>query len=221
MQKSNLKVKICLQSFFHIIAQQYRNIRRFLKANKLLLGVVFLYFIELFVFYGINGQTCNHYAAYLDDTVFQYSNLFFFIFFQNLKAATIMILQGILPVFLGCLYGATVTVKILVETFKFLLTGVPLHTIILSTLPHGIFERSALLFSIMLSCIISKEITLSLIWLITKRNIIIFGKRRFPMGIKKTALMTAKCWLLIILPLILFAALVESSLSMLVVNLFL
>ena len=110
MQKSNLKVKICLQSFFHIIAQQYRNIRRFLKANKLLLGVVFLYFIELFVFYGINGQTCNHYAAYLDDTVFQYSNLFFFIFFTltaNTKKIQLMSVNFTIKIFTGHLLDYT------------------------------------------------------------------------------------------------------------------
>ena len=214
------KTVVSFKSLFQMLSRQYVNIRYFLKSNRALMGLFFLIIIELFVFYGLNGQPNDGYADYVANTRSAYLNVFSFIFFGNLKSATIMVLAGIIPFFLGSIFISVLTIKGLVTTFKFLVfvENIPLHTLLLSILPHGIFEMTALLFSAVLSYIVSKEITLSMVKQIRKKDIAFRGRIYSPAGIKQTFYMVVKCWLLVSLPLILVAALIESFISVLIVE---
>ena len=94
----------------------------------------------------------------------------FRIFFENLKSSAKLALTGFIPFFLGILADTFLTAYGLTSSIKFILGEFPANYVFLSLLPHGLFEMSGLIFCIILAAILSKELTLFLLSLVTKRK---------------------------------------------------
>ena len=202
-------------SMRRVLFKQYRGIWHILMANRLLVRFTFLVLVEVVVFHGFNTGGVQ-YANYVAGTETQYGCTFLFIFFENLKAAIFTIAVGIIPLFLGSLLAATSTMAAIISALKYLLLELPPHIIFLSVLLHGIFELPAILLSFFLSAILSKELTFFCL-----RRIGVAFKASTPIpicGDRNTAVMIVRCWLLVIMPLILAGAIVETFLSPLVVD---
>lgn len=95
---------------------------------------------------------------------------------------------------------------------------IPLKIVLLSIAPHGLFEIPMIVFTMILSMIISKETTLFIWKKITKRNISIWGRDVNTLGLRKTVKLVVYSWIMIVLPAMFIAAMVETLLSPLVLE---
>ena len=196
-----------------IVRKRYQEIWRLLSCSKVLVGMSVLIFIEIVVFYIVNGIADDHYQVYVESTQGLYPNKLAFIFCENLKSTAAMILIGSIPLFFGGLYGVMMSAGGLVVTFKYMLQSLPFHTIFLSILPHGVLEMTALLLSFVLSNILSKEITIGLWQHITGRKIPFLGRQIPLLGIKRAGKMILSSIAFVIVPLLFLAAAIEVTIS--------
>ena len=167
--------------------------------------IVLLLTIELFVFAVLHTEADSHYEQYLAETAGQYSGVFPFIFLENLQSMLIMILAGTVPAFLGSFFVTNQTISGLVATGKWILPEVGATRLVMCLLPHGIFEIPAICFTILLSVLWSRAVTLAIIRLI-RRKPVIDRFREDTMGVLKSIVF-------ILIPLVLIAAIVEATIT--------
>lgn len=202
-----------------VLIRQYREIWRFLKANWPIVAFAVLLLVEVAVFHGLNTESSDRYADYATSTENRYACVFLFIFCENLKTAALTVAFGLIPLFLGPMFAATVTMGGIVAALKYLLLELTPGVIFLCVLPHGIFEWSTILLTFALSVILSKEVTCFCLGLVG-----LGSKIPVPVpvcGLRDTAAITIRCWLLVVLPLLLAGAAVEVTLSPLITKLLL
>lgn len=192
----------------------YYDIFHFLQRNAKFLFFVFLVLAELIIYCIINCDAdISQYLEYTEITMPEYKNLFSFIFFENLKSSAKLALTGVIPFFLGILADTFLTAYGLTSSIKFILGEFPANYVFLSLLPHGIFEMSGLNFCIILAAILSKELTLFLLSLVTKRK---FDNPRAILhqdGLKKTMIFFAESFAFVVTPLILLGAIMECTIT--------
>ena len=198
------------------IIKKYRDIGDFLKGNKYLIAISFMVFVELILFYIVNGVPDDHYRIYLENTKGKYQTDFTFIFFENMKSALLQIGMGGVILFCGNLLWTMMVVKAFIATFKQLLYDFSFHTILFSILPHGVFEIFVMVFSFILANILSKEIVLSILQFIMKKDNALRGIPIVQFGIKRTIVMILFSIAFVIVPMLFLAAIVEVTISPLV-----
>lgn len=187
------------------LKRQYTDAFGYLKRKWLCCLIVLVVIIELLVFALLNTAADGHYEQYLAETVGQYSGKFAFIFLENLQSMLIMILMGTIPAFLGIFFVSNQTISGLVATGKWILPDVGVTRLLISILPHGIFEIPAICFTILLSALWSRTVTIAIIRLI-RRKPVITSFREDVAGILKSIVF-------ILLPLVLIAAVIEATLT--------
>lgn len=211
-------IKQLLRKRLSYIQRYYEEVRKFLCSNKILIALSIVMFIEMFAFYIATGTANNHYQAYVESTQKLYPNNFTFIFCENLKSTIVMILVGFIPLFFGTLYGGMIFVSGMVITFKYVLRSLSFHTIFFSLLPHGIFEMTVLLYSYILSNILSKEITLGLWHRITGKAVSFLGRPIHLLGIKRIGVFILFNVIFVIIPLLFLAAIIEVTISPMILS---
>jgi stage II sporulation protein M len=120
------------------------------------------------------------------------------------------IIMGTVPFFLGTLFCTYSTVHSLVIAFKYIISSLPIETILAGTIPHGIFEIPAIIFSMILSAIISKEITLAILSFVTKKKFDNPKSILYRNGLKETSIFAVETIILILIPLVFLGALTEA-----------
>ena len=213
-----MSTKHLLRNYLSYTQRYYKEVWKFSCSNKNLIRFSTVIFIEMFVFYIVNGTANDHYRVYVESAQDLYPNELVFIFCENLKSAAGMILVGLVPLFFGGLYGAMMAVSGLVVTLKYELQSLPFRTIFLSLLPHGIFEMTVLVFSYILSNILSEEITLGLWRRITGKTVSFWGRPSPLFGIKKTGVFILSSMVFVIVPLLFLAATIEVTISPMVLS---
>ena len=198
------------------ITEGYTEIWQYFIYNKKLMIFWLLLLVEMVVFFILNGSPDPRSIENLTTSPNNYPNLFLFIFLGNLKAAMMTILAGVIPGFLGSIFVLMMTVKSIVVATKTIATTISVGTIILSVIPHGIFEISAIILSIQLSSIISKNITVALCTLFRKKILNIQGLTS--VNLKTQLRYAVISFVYIIFPLLLIAAIVEVTISPLVIE---
>lgn len=206
------------KTIHRMVMYQYEEIWEFLNSNRGLLGLSLLFLAEAVIYHAFHAPADQHYETYVNRTLGLYPNMVTFIFFENLKSATRIIAAGLVPAFLGFVFSVIMTLEGLVITFKFLLLDFSACTIMLCVLPHGVFELTALVVSFILSGILSKEITCAFFLCWSGKVSTILGTQSNLWGVRRTIKVIINCWLLIIIPLILTGALIESSLSKIITD---
>ncbi len=196
------------------ITSIYKNIFSYFRKDWRFLLIVILAIIECTVFCILKSEAdIAQYLAYYETNRPQYDNMLSFIFFENLQATFPEIVSGFFPFFIGTFFVLYLIINSLVISFKYILTIVPVGTLIAGTLPHGIFEIPAILLSIMLSAIISKEVTLTLLSFITKKKFdnpkAVFIRH----GIKETAVFIVESLVFVVIPLVFLGAFVETFIT--------
>lgn len=189
----------------------YKNIFSYLVANKKLVFITLLFIAESIVYCLINSEAdISSYLAYHDENRPQYGTLFSFILFENTQAMLPAIIMGTVPFFLGTLFCTYSTVHSLVIALKYIISSLPIETILAGTLPHGIFEIPAIIFSMIFSAIISKEITLAILSFVTKKKFDNPKSILYRNGLKETAVFAVETIFLILIPLVFLGALTEA-----------
>ena len=118
---------------------------------------------DMLLYACLHAQPSAAYQAYVAETLPAYSGMFGFVFVENAISALTLILCGLIPFGIGVLPVVCFTLNGLVSTAKGLLTTVSGKELLVCTLPHGALEGAALLMTIMLSCLLSRAITLALV----------------------------------------------------------
>ena len=187
------------------IKAQYQSIFIYLHGHRQWCWISALLIIELIVFVCLKVPPDNHYESYVSSTVDRYPNLFTFILGENILSSLLMILSGTIPFGLGVLFSAYSVFGSLCSTVKWLLPEYGVRKILLGTVFHGIFELGALLFSVLLSVLCCRAITLAILRLI--------GRRPMLAQFKLDILFLTKAVLFILIPLLLVGASVEVTIS--------
>ncbi len=121
--------------------------------------------------------------------------------------------MGFVPFFLGSLFHLFFAADSFVAMFRYVITETSVSALIIGILPHGIFEFPAMIFSVILGAIISKEITLFLLSLVTTKRFdnpkSIFRRH----GLKETAIFVAESLAFVVIPLVFIGAFVESFIT--------
>lgn len=187
------------------VRKQYCQIITYIKTNHKWYLLTVLILIEFIVFACLNTGANDHYGDYVAQTTPSYRSLFWFIFCENTKASLQMILYGTMPLGIGVVLGLYFLTSSVVATAKWLLPAVGSWKMLACTLPHGIFELSALVVSVMVAALWSKTVTVSLLRLIKGT----LAAATFFEEVKSLASIVA----LVQMPLLLIAAVVEVTLS--------
>ena len=199
---------------FSMILKFYCNIFSHLRSNAKFLFFIFLILAELIIYCIINCDAdISQYLEYTEITMPEYKNLFSFIFFENLKSSAKLALTGFIPFFLGILADTFLTAYSLTSSIKFILGEFPANYVFLSLLPHGLFEMSGLIFCIIISAVLSKELTLFLLSFITKKK---FDNPKAVLhqnGLKKTIIFFSESFVFVVTPLILLGAIMECTIT--------
>jgi len=197
------------------LTHSYINILRFLYIDRRFIGVFLLVIAELMLFCALNCEAdASTYTAYLEQTTPLYPSAFAHILFENLKSMALTVFSGLIPFFGGALFMGFGTVYSLFSVGKAVLLQMPADAMFLALLPHGIFEIPAILFSLLLAAMLSKEVTLLLVCMITDRD---FRSRRALLirrGLLPTLRFCLRGLVFVILPLMLLGALAESTVSL-------
>lgn len=168
-------------------------------------GLTALILIEFSVFAMLNVPANDQYRQYVAATQSEYHSLFSFIFFENLKSSLGIVLLGTIPFGVGTLFITYVTLAGLVSTFKFILPEVGGWKLLVCTLPHGIFEIAAICVSVLLSVLWCRAITAAIIRLVRRRAVFV--------PLREDCVAILKSVVSIQIPLLLVAALMESTVS--------
>lgn len=187
------------------IKAQYQAIFTYLRGHRQWCWLSALLIIEFTVFVCLKVPPDNHYESYVSNTVGRYPNLFTFILGENILSSLLMILSGTLPFGLGVLFCAYSVFGSLCSTVKWLLPEYGVRKILLGTVFHGVFELAALLFSVLLSVLWCRAITLAILQLI--------GRRPMLAQFKLDIIFLTKTILFVLVPLLLVAASVEVTIT--------
>ena len=178
----------------------------YLARNYRLCIMVLLVIAEMIVYSAINAEpTIEGYMHYLNDTLPRYSSDFAFIFIENTKTSLRILLSGLIPFFAGTVFSSFSVIYSMTGGMKCFLQKLPPSIILKGTLPHGIFELLEILLSLLLSVLISKEVTMIII--ARSQNSRTMKERTSGIGI------SFSCWLFIGIPLLLLAALIETYIT--------
>lgn len=189
----------------------YKNIFSFLRSNRKLVFITLLFIAESIVFCLLNCEAdISRYMSYYNAARPQYSDLFSFILVKNMQTMLMTVLIGTIPLFIGTMFNSYLTVRSLTVVCKYAVAETSVVTVLASTLPHGAFEIPATIFSIILSAIISKEITLFLLSLIARKKFDDPESVFYRHGLKETAVFCFESLVFVVLPLILLGALTET-----------
>ncbi|MBE6020557.1 MAG: stage II sporulation protein M [Clostridiales bacterium] len=200
------------------IGKIYKELGAYLKDNRWFILFMLILIIEIVVFYVLKAQPDDHYVEYVNETEGKYPNLFLFIFIENIKTNTKVMLCGIIPLFLGSMVAAMLSIKGLITSLKLFSGLLPLSTILICTVPHGLMEIPCIAACMVFGCLISKEITLTILKAVRKKELVFLDKTRKTIGLKKTVSFIFKSWLMIILPMTFTAAMIETYITPLVMK---
>ena len=192
--------------------QDIREATSFIRTNKKVLGIVAFLFVGLGIWAYFQYIESSEYAKLFDSLIKEALGglggeegfaLAVSIFLNNIKASVYGVIMGIIPfIFVpgisiatnGMLTGAAVAAASVA-------TGESgLKLLCLGILPHGIFELPALLISITLGIVLCRELTRTLL-------------RKPHMKLNQVLEKIAKTYVLLVLPLLVVAALVESFIT--------
>lgn len=187
------------------IRKQYSQMIAYVKTNYKWCLLTLLILIEFIVFACLNTVANDHYGDYVAQTTPEYSSLFWFIFCENTKTAMWIILYGTIPLGLGMVFGLYFVTTNLVATVKWLLPSVGGWKMLACTFPHGVFELSAFVVSVVVAALWSKMVTISLLWLIRGKPT---GSALFEEAKSQVRIVA-----LVQLPLLLIAAIIEVTVS--------
>lgn len=192
----------------------YRNIYSCLRSDFLFILTVLLSVATYIAHRIVRSDTdISQYLAYYEACRPLYDNTFSFIFFENMQAMLQTVCIVLIPFFLGSLFCLFFTADSLVASLKYIIAETSVSTLIIGTLPHGIFEIPAMIFSVILGAIISKELTLFLLSVITKKK---FDNPKFVLhrnGIGKTAVFVLESMVFVLLPLVFSGAFAETFIT--------
>lgn len=161
--------------------------------------MAFVIILEVLVFAGLHVSPASMPA---NDIPNDMSSVFLFIFTQNMKCALFTILCGTIPMGLGVILNIYLTITNLVSIAKYLLLTMSAGELILKVLPHGIFEITAIYFSVLLSILWCSVTTRTAIQLIRKKIQI--------KDLRNDIIVLLKGVTFVLIPLILIAAFIES-----------
>ena len=200
----------------------YKNIFSFLRSNRKLVFITLLFIAESIVFCLLNCKAdISRYMSYYNAARPQYSDLFSFILVKNMQAMLMTVLIGTIPLFIGIMFNSYLTVRSLTVVCKYAVAETSAVTVLASTLPHGIFEIPAIIFSVILGVIISKEITLFLLSFVVRKKFddpeSVFHRH----GLKETAVFCFESIVFVIVPLVFIGAFTETFVTGWVVETFL
>lgn len=188
------------------ISSLYKQVWMYFAENSKFCLIILLIIIEFIIYAILNAQpTSERYMQYANEAEAQYNSLFALIFFENTKTSLKIILFGVVPLLIGSSFAAFATVYPMAEVMKFLLQDIEIGIILRGTVPHGTLELPAFILSIMISFLISKEITGALYDLICSKGT--YHRRISNIG---TLLVG---WALIVVPMLMIAAVIESYLT--------
>ncbi len=185
----------------------YRMIVAYLRSNRKWCWMTVLALAEILVFACLHTDADHHYEIYLAETMGQYDALLGHIFWENLRTALMTVLIGSIPFGIGILFNSYFTCSGLVATAKLLLPRVGGMSLLLSVAPHGIFEIPAIVFSFILSVLWSRAITFVLLRL-----------RREKSKLKTDCKFLFQAVVFVLIPLTLVAAVTETYISALVIE---
>lgn len=192
------------------LTNHYKSIFAYIKANRRICAITLLVIIELVVFSCLNAEPTTSYAEYVSETKGLYGSEFAFIFFENLKSSLIVVLYGTIPLGLLTLFGTYSLCYGMVSAFKMLATTVSLKTILFGITPHGIIEIPAICFSVLLSALWCKALTLAILRLIRRKPVL--------ECFKEDCRFLYRSVILILIPALLVAAIIEVTLSPLLIE---
>lgn len=193
-----------------LLIKCYKNIFSFLRIDLKFILFVLLFLTETLVYSLVNSKAdISQYLSYYEENRPQYESLFSFIFFENMQAMLQPISFGFIPFFLGTIFHSVMGASIIITSCKHILLEISVGTFIIGILPHGIFEIPAMVLSVILSSIISKEITLALLSFVTKKNFDNPKAIFYENGLKETAVFAAETIIFILIPLVFLGAFTE------------
>ena len=134
------------------------------------------------------------------------SGIFFQIFFGNLNASLFLISLGVIPLFLGVLFGSCFMARRLFWVGGLFVEKFGAWRVLLCVLPHALLEIPAMVFSVILGVLLSRALMCGVF---TKA-----GRAELFSEVKQIA----KDFLFLLLPLVLLGALLESAVSIRIVE---
>ena len=133
------------------MSNPYRSILTYLNTKRKLCLITALVVVEIILFAVLNTDGNSEYFRHADEARGTYGSKLAFILFGNLLAMLQMIAFGTLPFGIGTIFCTYSVATGLVGTGKFVLSQIGTRNMILCTLPHCIFELTAIFMSILLS----------------------------------------------------------------------
>lgn len=183
----------------------YRSILTYLNTKRKLCLITVLVVVEIILFAVLNTDGNSEYFRHADEARGTYGSKLAFILFGNLLAMLQMIAFGTLPFGIGTIFITYSVATELIGTGKLVLSQIGARNMILCILPHGIFELAAIFMSILLSALWSQTVTCA-VWRMMRRRKVI-SPFLTDVGI------ILKTIVFIVVPLITFSALIESTVS--------
>lgn len=188
-----------------IIQSQYQAIFHYLRSHLQWCLLTALVIAELIVFVCLNTGPDGHYETYVANTIGKYPNLFTFILGENLQSALVMVLFGTMPFGLGVIFSTYSVFSSLCSTVKWLLPDYGVRKMLLGIMAHGIFELTAIFFSVLLSVLWCRALTLAIIRLVRRRPLL----KEF----RTDLFFLAKAVFLVLIPLLFIAASIEVTIT--------
>ena len=196
----------------HKLKQQYHALFSYLWQKKNWVFLTLLWVVETGVLLWLRTEpNITPYQNYVQETLpryestFRHESLFWFILLENTLSALRMVASGIVPLGLSTVFASFLTLRGLVQSTKVLTSQLGGWKVFLSILPHGIFEIPALLFSVLFAVLLTRAVTMTFFRLITRKPIIA--------PLKEDAIALLRGVVLMMLPLLLAGALVETFLT--------
>lgn len=187
-----------------------KSVFTYLKSRRFWCWLSLLLIAEMIVFAVLNTTPNDHYSQYVSESLGANESVFGFILLGNLRSSLILVLIGIIPLGLGTVFGTYMTVSGLVATVKWLLPEIGGSRLLLCVLPHGVFEILAICYSVLLSVLWSRAVTLAIIRLCRRKPVLA--------PLKEYGIFLLKSMVYVLIPLVLTAAVMEVTVSSWVMN---
>lgn len=187
------------------MSNPYRSILTYLNTKRKLCLITALVVVEIILFAVLNTDGNSEYLRFANDAKDTYGSKLAFILFGNLLAMLQMIAFGSLPFGIGTIFSTYSVATGLIGTGKLILSQIGTRNMILCILPHGIFELAAIFMSILLSALWSQTVTCA-VWRMMRR-------RKVISPFLTDAGIILKTIVFVVVPLITFSALIESTVS--------
>ena len=181
------------------------SIPDYLVSNRKWCILTFLLIVEITIFTWQNSTINDSFLEFLNEQAGFEGSAFLYILFGNTCSAIYLVLLGIIPFWFGSLFGAFGALKNIILTIKYLLPIVGAKQLFLGTITHGIFEGTAFYLSLVLSVLLSKAATSSIL---SK----VINKEKVP-SFSEECRVILKGIIYILLPLLLIAAAFEVTVS--------